>query len=132
MPYTQQNGHYETLEAYSAEAFAETPFADPAVHEQEDPQHELSIGEMLLENLEFNTPFLPGESSEAGEAQATSPEVAEFNEMLTELKDARFLESLEQLADEALEAHSSQIAAEYGDRETRDLTAERMLMEHFE
>ena len=38
---------------------------------------------------------------------------------------------MEQLADEALEAHADQLSGEYEDREARDLAAERMLKAHF-
>jgi hypothetical protein len=119
------------MESYLEQSFAETPFADPTVHEQERPQHDISFGETFTGNWEFNTPFLPGESGEAGESETAAPEVAAFGEMVGELKDGLFRESLEQLADEALEAHSAQLAGEYGDRETRDNIAERLLNDHF-
>jgi hypothetical protein len=132
MPQGIQNGYSQELEMYNEQAFAETPFVDSRIHEQEEPLHELPVGETLTGNWEFTTPFLPGESTEASESEAATPEVSEFSEMAAELKDTLFREALEQLADEAMEAHASQIAGEYGDRETRDLTAERLLNEHFE
>jgi hypothetical protein len=132
MPHTVHNGYSEETEAYSEQSFAETPFVDSRVHEQEEPLHKATLGEMFQGNWEFTTPFLPGESPEAGESEAIAPEVAEFSEITAELKDTLFREALEQLADEALEAHADQLAGEYGDRETRDFTAERLLNEHFE
>ena len=48
------------------------------------------------------------------------------------MKDSEFREALEQLADEALETHGDQLAGEYGDRETRDIAAERLLNDHFQ
>jgi hypothetical protein len=132
MPHTVQNGYSEETEAYGEQSFAETPFVDPRVGEQEEPLHESTLGEMLAGNWEFTTPFLPGESTEAGESEAAAPEVAEFSEITAELKDTLFREALEQLADEALEAHADQLAGEYGDRETRNFTAERLLNDHFE
>jgi hypothetical protein len=127
-----QNGYAGEAETYGEQAFSETPFVDPRMHEQEEPQREAYIGETQIGNWEFTTPFLPGESTEAGESEAAAPEVAEFSEILTELKDTLFRESLEQLADEAMEAHGPQLAGEYGDRETRDWSSERVLNEHFE
>jgi hypothetical protein len=132
MPSTVQNGYVGESEAYREQAFAETPFVDPRLHQQEEPLRESLVDETLTGDFEFTTPFLPGESTEAGEAEAAAPEVAAFSEITTELKDSQFREALEQLADEALEKHSEQLAGEYGDRETRDLSAERLLNEHFE
>jgi hypothetical protein len=132
MPNSIQNGYSGEMEMYSEQVFAETPFVDSRLHEQEEPLHELPLSETFTGNWEFTTPFLPGESKEAGEAEAAAPEVAEFSEITAELKDTLFREALEQLADEALEAHSAQLAGEYGNRETRDLTAERLLTDHFE
>jgi hypothetical protein len=127
MPYAGNNGYAGESETQLQEAFAETPFFSSGVHQQEEPAHELSLGE----NFEFSTPFLPGESTETGESETAAPEVAAFSEVTAELKDALFREALEQLADEAMEAHATQLSGEYGDRETRDATAERLLNEHF-
>src|ERR1700722_11895794 len=127
MPQPYQNAYPVESEAFGEQSFAETPFVDPRVHEMEEPLHEAYLNESLAGNWEFVTPFLPGESMEAGEFEASAPEVAEFSEITAELKDTLFREALEQLADEAMEAHSQQLAGEYGDRETRDLTAERLL-----
>src|SRR5260370_40958327 len=115
MPHTVQNGYSGETEVYGEQSFAETPFVDPRVGEQEESLHESTLGEMLAGNWEFTTPFLPGESTEAGESEAAAPEVAEFSEITAELKDTLFREALEQLADEALEAHADQLAGEYGD-----------------
>jgi hypothetical protein len=131
MPHAGTNGNYAESETQVQEAFAETPFADPSAHEQSEAYQEASLGESFGANWEFSTPFLPGESSETGESEAASPEVAAFSEVIAELKDSLFREALEQLADEAMEAHGSQLAGEYGDRETRDATAERLLNDHF-
>jgi hypothetical protein len=119
------------LETRVEEAFGETPFVDPTAREQEEPVHE-AFSEALAENFTFTSPFLPGESTGAGESEAGAPEVAAFSEMTAELKDSLFREALEQLADEAMEAHSAQLAGEYGDHETRNQNAERILSEHFE
>lgn len=130
MPYAAQNGYSGETETRVEEAFAETPFVDPTLHQQEEPLHE-SFSDTFIGESEFVTPFLPGESSEAGESEAIASEVAEFSEITAELKDTLFREALEQLADEALEAHRDQLSGEYGDRETRDLAAERLLNDHF-
>src|SRR5580700_6043256 len=131
MPHTVQDGSSGESEAYGEQAFAETPFVDPRIRELEEPLHESLLEETLTGNWEFTTPFLPGESSEAGESESTAPEVAEFSEIIGELKDTLFREALEQLADEAVETHSEQLAGEYGDREARDQEAERLLNDHF-
>src|SRR6266852_4234761 len=131
MPYTAQTAYSVEPETRVEEAFAETPFADPRWREQEEPARGSSVGEVLTENWEFTTPFLPGESMEAGESAAAATEVAAFSEITAELKDTLFREALEQLADEALEAHRDQLSGVYGDRETRDLATERLLNDHF-
>src|SRR5215470_19850029 len=105
------------------QSFVETPFAASAGREQE-PRLEMPLHEALAGNWEFTTPFLPGE---AGESEGASPELEAFSEITAEMKDELFRESLEQLADEALEAHGPQLSAEYGDRETRDGAAQRLL-----
>ena len=128
---TVQNGRGTESEAYAEQSFFESPFLDSHEQEQEEP-HEASMGEALAANWEFVTPFLPGEATEAGESEAAAPEVAEFSEITAELKDTLFREALEQLADEALEAHSGQLAGEYGDHEMRDQEAEYLLNQHFE
>jgi len=129
---TSQNGHYDESESLGEHPFAETPFADPRRFEQEDTAHESSAGESYAGHWEFTSPFLPGESGESSETEALTPEAGAFSEITAELKDTLFREALEQLADEALEAHPSLHSGEYGDRETRDLAAERTLNEHFQ
>src|ERR1700683_2707411 len=132
---TSQNGHYDESESPAEHQFAETPFADPRRFEQEDVAHESSVGESYAGQWEFTSPFLPGESgesSESSEAAAMTPGAGAFSEITAELKDTLFREALEQLADEALEAHPELHAGEYGDRETRDLAAERLLNEPFQ
>jgi hypothetical protein len=128
---TSQNGHYDESESLGEQQFAESPFADPRRFEQEDAAHESSMGESYAGQWEFTSPFLPGESSEAA-PEVMTPEAGAFSEITAELKDTLFREALEQLADEALEAHPSLHSGEYGDRETRDLAAERVLTEHFQ
>jgi hypothetical protein len=129
---TVQNGYAGEAEAYAEQAFAETPFVDPRIYGHEEPLHESYSSETLEGNWEFTTPFLPGESTEAGESEAApTPEVAAFSEITAELKDTLFREALEQLADEALDVHAEQLAGEYGDRETRDLESELLLNDHF-
>jgi hypothetical protein len=125
------NGYAEEAEWYGEQEFNETPFLDPRMHEQAEPLRESYVSTSLAGNWEFTTPFLPGESTEAGEGEAEAPEVAAFSEITAELKDTLFREALEQLADEAIEAHAEQLEGEYGDRETRDRSAERLLNEHF-
>lgn len=125
------NGNLEELQVYGEQTFSETPFVDPRMHELEEARQESQLTETYVGNWEFTTPFLREDSREAGPSE-TAPGVAEFSEVTAELKDTLFREALEQLADEALEAHAGQLAGEYGDRETRDLTAERLLNSHFE
>ncbi len=126
-----QNGYSEEYEEH---AFAETPFiVEHEIHESEqEPPWQAPAGEALTGPWEFSTPFLRSEATETGETEETAPAIAALAELTAELKDSEFQEALEQLADEAMEAHADQIAGEYGDRETRDLTAERLLNEHFE
>jgi hypothetical protein len=130
MAYAAQTGLPVETEL-GEEAFAETPFVDPTLQRREEPSHESYFAESLVGDTEFVTPFLSGESVQEGESEALAPEAAEFGEIISELKDTLFRESLEQLADEALEAHHSQLSGLYGDRETRDLEAERLLNDHF-
>jgi hypothetical protein len=126
-----QNVYGGETEAYEGQVFSETPFIDPRIHEQEPPLRDSQVGWSPAGNWEFTTPFLPGESTEAGEGEAEATELEAFSEITAELKDTLFREALEQLADEALEAHAEQLEGEYGDRETRDALAERLLNEHF-
>lgn len=129
---TIQNGYANETESYGEQTFSETPFADPRMLEQEEPIRGSYVPDMFVGIQEFHTPFLSAEANESGQSESYALEVSEFSEVLGELKDTLFRESLEQLADEAMEAHAEQLAGEYGDRETRDMTAERMLNEHFE
>ena len=131
MPQTMQNVYNGQGESFAEQFFSETPFADATAHEQEEPRFEMPDHESLGGDWEFTTPFLPGETYEAGESENLGPEVAAFGEITAELKDELFRESLEQLADEALEAHATQLAGEYGDRESRDFTSARLLNDHF-
>jgi hypothetical protein len=118
---------------YEVRSFAETPFLDPRANEsEEEPLREGPAAEAFAADYEVSSPFVSGEWSETGETEAGTPEVAALGETAAELKDSEFREALEQLADEALEMHADQLAGEYGDRETRDLAAERLLLEHFE
>jgi len=127
---TSQNGHYQESGSPAEHQFADTPFVDPRRTEQEDVVHESSVGESYAGQWEFASPFLPGESSET-ESETLTPEAAAFGEIAAELKDTLFREALEQLADEALDAHPTLNSGEYGDRETRDLTSARLLNDHF-
>ena len=133
MPQTYQNAYVEeaffTGEQSSEQAFAETPFLDSSARDQEQYEGE-AAPVYSSENWEFTTPFLPGESYEAGESESLAPELASFSELSMELKDTLFREALEQLADETLEYHAEQLSAEYGDREARDASNGRMLYEH--
>ncbi len=118
------NGEYEDR------IFAESPFFDARAAETEAeamPSAE-TIGEAPSGPWHFEGPFAAGE---APVGEAATPEIAALSEIASELKDPLFRESLEQLADEALDAHAAQLGGEYGDRETRDLAAERLLTEHF-
>jgi hypothetical protein len=129
-----------TSERYSDEydrrPLVESPFLEtPAYESQEEPSRETSSGEApsgAWEAWELSTPFVSTESSEMGETGSASAEAASLAEIVSELKDSEFRESLERLADEALEMHAAQLAGEYGDRETRDVAAERLLNEHFQ
>ena len=122
-------------EEYENPSFAETPFLEVPVYEtaedgwQRAPQGELPAS--TWEAWELQTPFLPTGGAAAGETGLPSAEIANLAEIATELKDSEFRNALEELADEALELHADQLAGEYGDRETRDLAAERLLNEHF-
>jgi len=118
---------------YEDRSFAETPFVEPRYESYEEPQHEtVATSEATAWGpWHFETPFETGESLESGGAQILTPEVAALTEILSELKDHLFRESLEALATEALEAHAEQLAGEYGDHEQRDVSSERLLNDHF-
>ena len=118
---------------YEDRSFAETPFVDPHYESYEEPQRETSATNEAPVGgpWHFETPFEISESFESGGAQMASPEVAAFTEVMAELKDHLFRESLEALATEALETHAEQLAGEYGDREQRDVSSERLLNDHF-
>ena len=119
------NGEYE------GGVFAESPFLEPRTAEAEaaDAGEAPPVIQMPEAPWRFETPFVGGETI-GGEAEA-GPEVAALSEIATELKDTLFREALEQLADEAVDAHTAQLSGEYGDRESRDGEAERLLTEHF-
>ena len=123
----------QSYDEYEIRSFAQTPFLDPQANESaEESAREGPAAEAFVADYEVSSPFVSGEWSETGETEAGTPEVAALGETVAELKDSEFREALEQLADEALEMHADQLAGEYGDRETRDLAAERLLLEHFE
>ncbi len=126
-----KNGYSEEYEEH---AFAETPFiVEHELYESEqEPLHEAPSSEALAGPWEFSTPFLRSETTESEQTEATAPEVAALAEITAELKDHEFREVLERLADEAMEMHGTQLAGEFGDRETRDRSAERLLTDHFE
>ncbi|HJS86798.1 MAG TPA: hypothetical protein VJ779_15190, partial [Acetobacteraceae bacterium] len=120
------------MSAYAAEAedrfAAYTPFMEVETFEATEAE---DIRSEAMEIHEFESPFIARESFEGGETEALAPEALALTETVSELKDSEFRESLEQLADEALEANEAQLEGEYGDRETRDASAERLLNEHF-
>jgi hypothetical protein len=127
---TTTNGYYAEYEDRSFEA---NPFLDPSMHEsQEEPLREAPVAEAFAGQWELETPFYRVDAAETGSIGPAAPEIAALAEITAELKDSLFREALEQLAEEALEAHADQLAGEYGDRETRDAAAERLLNEHFE
>lgn len=127
MSYAANDQNQFATEARVEGVLTETPFVDGRLHEAEDPLHEAALSEALA-SWEFNSPFA---HSESAEAEAAAPEVAAFSEMIGELKDSLFREALEQLADEALEAHAAELSGEYGDHETQSENSERILSDHF-
>ncbi|HTV90968.1 MAG TPA: hypothetical protein VME41_18295 [Stellaceae bacterium] len=120
---------------YEDRSFAETPFLEiPAYEAFEEPQRGAALGEFSAEAWSASavpTPFLSIGAPTLGESELPPAEIANLAELATELKDSEFRDALEELADEALELHADQLAGEYGDREMRDLAAERLLDEHF-
>jgi hypothetical protein len=110
---------------FEGRSFAETPFVEPRYESYEEPQREtVTTSERPAGGpWHFETPFETAESFESVGVPLT--------EILAELKDHLFRESLEVLATEALETHVQQLAGEYGDREQRDASLERTLNEHF-
>jgi len=110
------------------------PFSDfgafVADREAEFAQEQFEDREPQSVTWELETPFLAAASSGSA-ADATAPELEAFAEMTAELKDPSFRESLEQLAEEALESHAEHLAGEYGDRESRDASSQRLLEDHF-
>jgi hypothetical protein len=77
---TVQDGYSSDSKTYGEQAFAETPFALPGLREQEQSRRKSPVGESLTRNWEFNTPFLPGELTEAAGAEQKGPAVAEFSD----------------------------------------------------
>lgn len=114
-------------------SYAETPFAEPRNERYEMPaQNEVVVSEMSANHLwNFETPFETAESYEVGDGKSEAPEIAALAEITADLKDHEFRESLEALATEALEANAEQLEGEYGDREMRDASSERLLGDHF-
>ena len=107
------------------------PFSDfGAFAPDREAQEQFEDRESPPAAWELETPFL-GTASGGSAAEAATPELEAFSELTAELKDPSFRESLEQLAEEALEAHADHLAGEYGDRESRDASAQRLLEDHF-
>ncbi len=125
---TAENGYDGS---HGEQSFAETPFFEAGAFELGAEAEAPAPGESAAESFVLTTPFLPGESSEAGESEAISQEVSEFSEIVAEIKDVLFREALEQLADEALETHADRLAGEYGSPDAREMEAERVLTGHF-
>jgi hypothetical protein len=123
-------GSEETLDP----RVAQTPFLEASPFAGEDRAeipHE-QFTQSAVGTWELETPFLPGEAGGfGGETEAPSAQVAALAEITSELKDGEFRESLEQLAGEALDVHGEQFAGEYGEREVREASAQRLLEEHF-
>lgn len=111
--------------------FDESPFLDTRRAETagEAGGETETASEMENGLWHLESPFVAGEAAQS-EAAAT-PEIAGLAEIAAELKDSEFRDSLEELANEALEANAGELSGEYGDRETRDSHAERLLNEHF-
>ena len=132
-----QTNHTEYLGEYEDHTFAETPFVEPRYENEgyEEPARARPVGESPAAPRSFETPFeTPFEteaSLEPGEASLVTPEVAAIAEITSELSDHLFRESLEGLATEALETNAAELAGQYGDREQRDASSERLLREHF-
>jgi hypothetical protein len=116
---------------YQDHPVVETPFMEAATYEGEIvPMYEASLGETNAATWHSETPFLHTETFESGAGPtATAAALAEITQ---ELKDGAFRETLEQLVDEAVEAHAEQLAGEYGDRESHDVAALRLLHAHFQ
>lgn len=93
-------------------------------------QEQFEDRESLPVTWELETPFIAVARSGSA-AEASAPELEVFAELTAELKDPSFRESLEQLVEEALESHAEHLAGEYGDRESRDASAQRLLEDHF-
>jgi hypothetical protein len=117
---------------YEDRSFAETPFIERLYESYEEPSHESpTAGEAVPGALHFETPFETSEAFGPGEAAVAAPEIAALAELAADLKDHAFREALEALATEALEMHAERLEGEYGDHEMRELSAERLLEDHF-
>src|ERR1700748_1720931 len=84
---TVENG-YDGI--HGEQSFAETPFFEAGEFELEAAAEAAAPGESAAENFVLTTPFLPGESSAAGESEAIPQEVSEFSEIVAEIKDVLF------------------------------------------
>jgi hypothetical protein len=117
--------------AYEDRQYGETPFLEASSESEDEPRIRETEADRFTSLFEMETPFLAGETEAEASGEAPAPEVAALAEMLAELHDPQFRESLENLSDEALEGNADRLAAEFGDRETLNGTAERLLTEHF-
>jgi hypothetical protein len=132
MTQTLQGEVLSEYSEYEDRTFAETPFLETRVERYAEPLHERTGGDAVSGGpWHFETPFETENTYEAGGAPLPAPEVAAFAEITADLQSHLFREALEGLASEALETHGEQLAGEYGDREFRDASAERVLSEHF-
>ena len=125
---------FERLNGHDSE---ETPAGSMAFFREtigvgEDRFAEYEDHEAADQTLELESPFLGASATSFGATgELSAPEIAALCEMTAELKDGAFRESLEQLAEEALEIHAQQLAGEYGDHEVREANALRVLEDHF-
>jgi hypothetical protein len=117
---------------YEDQLFAETPFVEPRQESGESYEEPARMNEApITAPWNFETPFEAESGYESGEAPFAAPEAAAFSEMTAELSDHQFREALEGIATEALETNAAQLAGQYGDREQRDASSERVLLDHF-
>jgi hypothetical protein len=127
-----QSNHTEYLGEYEDHTFAETPFVEPRYENESYEESARPIEESpAAAPWNFESPFEAEASFETSEAQFSAPEAAALLEITSELTDHLFREALEGLATEALETNAAELASQYGDREQRDASSERLLLDHF-
>ncbi len=130
-----QTNHTEYLGEYEDHTFAETPFVEPRYESEsyEEPARAFRRGIFGRGPLELRDSVRSRGlvRDRRGVAVRAREAAWRFAEMTSELTDHLFREALEGLATEALETNAAELAGQYGDRQQREASSERVLRDHF-